>query len=199
MESTFTAPVADIYACSEAGDIAWQCLNGNGYHINMDNVIVEIIRDGKPASVGQVGEVVITNLNRYAMPIIRYKNGDLAKLSAESCPCGCRLPLMGEIIGRVGEDISLPNGKVIPWNHLKSQMNHPHIRQFQLIQDVQGGFVVKYIKGPHADEITLKELIQQRFAKLLGDRLTITVENVDTIAPDPGGKSKLVISHYVPG
>jgi phenylacetate-CoA ligase len=92
LECTFKAIVADIYSCNEAGDVAWQCRCARGYHINADNVIVEIVRDDKPVEPGEIGQVVITNLNRYAMPIIRYKNGDLARLGTEPCPCGCRLP-----------------------------------------------------------------------------------------------------------
>ncbi len=196
LESIFAAKVADIYACNEAGDVAWQCLEGDGYHINVDNVIVEIIKDGKPVELGQVGEVVITNLNRYAMPIIRYKNGDLAKFSTESCLCGCKLPMLAEIIGRSGEDITLPSGKVMPWNQLKGLMNHPHIRQFQLIQNADGSFLVKYIKEPHTDEKPLERLILERYQKLLGDCLPIKVELVNQIPPAISGKSKLVISHY---
>jgi phenylacetate-CoA ligase len=80
IESTLGVKVMDIYACSEARDIAWQCGQGTAYHINADNVIVEIMKGDQPAAFGEVGEVVITDLNRYVMPIIRYRSGDLAHL-----------------------------------------------------------------------------------------------------------------------
>ncbi|UCG50099.1 MAG: phenylacetate--CoA ligase family protein [Phycisphaerales bacterium] len=196
--STFAAPVADIYACNEAGDVAWQCLEGAGYHINADNVIVEVLRNDEPAGEGEIGEVVITNLNRYAMPIIRYKNGDLAKLTSEFCPCGCRLPMIAEIAGRTGEDIFLPGGKVMPWNQLKSQMNHPQIRQFQLVQTVDGSLNVRYVPDGGADTSQMETLLLERYRKLLGPSVAIEVEAVEKIAPAASGKSKLVVSHYKP-
>ena len=196
IESTFHAAVADVYACNEAGDVAWQCTRGNGYHINFDNVIVEIYQNGKPAPTGQVGEVLITNLNRYVMPIIRYKNGDLARLSTRPCPCGSKLPVLSEIVGRTGEDIILPNGKEMPWNQLKTPMNHPHIRQFQLIQNTDGSFLIKYVKEPYADKISLEQLIFDRYRKLLGDFFAVKAQSVKKIDLAPSGKSNLVVSYY---
>ncbi len=114
IESTFHADVHDVYACSEIGDIAWQCKTKRPYHINADNVIVEIIREGKPVEEGQVGEVVVTGLNRYCMPIIRFKTGDLARFHTAECPCGCRLPMLSVITGRTGDDLQLSDGTFSP-------------------------------------------------------------------------------------
>lgn len=198
LESTFDAKVADIYACNEAGDVAWQCLRGAGYHINADNVIVEIVKENKPAEPGEVGEVVITNLNRYAMPIIRYKNGDLARMATELCPCGCKLAMLAEIIGRTGEDILLPDGKVVPWNQLKSLMNHPQIRQFQILQDADGSLKIRYIAEKDADAARLEHLLLYRHKNLLGPSITIVMQRTNKIPPAPSGKTRLVISQYKP-
>lgn len=197
LESTFHSPVVDIYACNEAGDVAWQCLKNKYYHINIDNVIVEVLDGaGKPVEPGQIGEVVLTNLNRYAMPIIRYKNGDLASLSAEVCPCGCRLPMIAEIVGRAGEDITLPNGKMIPWNQLKGPMNHPNIRQFQIVQNANGSLTIKYVKEPQEECQKLESLLKPRFEAILGGHLPISFDEVCNIPQATSGKSKLVVSHY---
>lgn len=198
IESTFRAKVADVYACTEAGDVAWQCHVGAGYHVNADNVIVEIIKNGEPAAEGEVGEVVVTNLNRYAMPMIRFRNGDLARLSHDSCPCGCKLPMIAEIVGRTGEDILLPDGQTIPWNLLKSPMNHPHVRQFQIVQDGDGGLTVACVAEPDTDCGSMQTLLLRRFRELLGSSIAIEFKKVDRIHPDPSGKCKLVISNYSP-
>ncbi len=198
LESTFGTIVADIYSCNEAGDIAFQCIIGNGYHINADNCIVEIVKDNKPISAGQIGEVVITNLNRYAMPIIRYKNGDMAKLTEEPCPCGCKLPLIDQIFGRTGEDIILPDGRSMPWNQLKGQMNHPHIRHFQLIQEETGNLTIMYVPEPGTNTEHLENLLLTRYQSMLGASIRIKIKKTDQIPPAPSGKSKLVISNYKP-
>lgn len=196
LESTFQTKVRDIYGCSEGGEIAWQCHHSSGYHINADNCIVEIVKGNKPVAIGETGEVVITNLNRYAMPIIRYKNGDVARLSAETCSCSCQLPMIQEIIGRTGEDMSLPNGKTIPWNQLKSLMTHQRIRQFQLVQENDGNLTIKYIPENSAETKQLDTLLRFRFRHLLGDSIEIMLEKTTVIQPADSGKSKLVVSHY---
>jgi len=196
LENTFRCKVADIYACNEAGDIAWQCEMCNGYHINDENVIVEIFTQGKNAKPDQVGEIVITNLNRYAMPIIRYKNGDLAALSQERCSCGRQLPLLKKIAGRTGEDITTPDGRKLPWNQMKSLMNHPWIRQFQIVQQKDGSLKVKYASEKNTVTTKLESLLLHRYRRLLGNTMTIIIERVEKIPPAPSGKTRLVISHY---
>ena len=132
------------------------------------------------------------------MPIIRYKNGDLARLTQESCPCGCKLPMIAEIIGRMGEDIFLPDGRMMPWNQLKSLMNHPQVRQFQLVQGRDGSLRVRYIAEKDADADQLEVLLLERYRNLLGPSMAIKTERTDIIAPAPSGKSKLVVSEYQP-
>jgi len=198
IETTFGVKVIDVYACSEARDIAWQCMQTRGYHINADNLIVEIVDGDRPARAGEIGEVVVTDLNRYVMPIIRYKNGDLARLAEDQCPCGCRLPLMAEIIGRTGENIILPNGRSVLWNQLKGLMNHPHIRQFRLIQEQNGEFVVRYVPEEGANIERLDHLLLGRFRALIGDAVRIRLEKTASIPPDASGKSRLVVSRYRP-
>jgi len=197
LEDTFKVTIADIYACNEAGDIAWQCREGL-YHINADNCIVEILKDGQPAGDGETGEVAITNLNRYSMPFVRYKNGDLARFAAIDCPCGCKLPALSEIAGRTGEDIYLPDGQVIPWNQLKGFMNHPDIRQFQLIQNEDASLTVKFVPEQYSDTEHTKNILASRFEGLLAGSIKLEFSIAEAIAPAPSGKSKLVICHYRP-
>lgn len=198
IEATFDVRVIDVYACNEARDIAWQCPEAAGYHINADNLIVEIVKDGKPAAPGEIGEVTLTDLNRYVMPIIRYKNGDLARMSGASCPCGCRLPMLAEIIGRTGENIILPDGRRVLWNQLKGLMNHPHIRQFRLVQERDGKLVVRYVCEQEANVEQLDNLLLGRFRSLVGRSIEVRLEEVSFLPPAPSGKSKLVVSHYDP-
>lgn len=196
IESVFGVMVNDVYACSEIGEVAWQCSKGEGYHINADNVILEIIKDGMPSNSNEVGEVVVTNLNRFAMPFIRYANGDLSEFLTEECPCGCKLPMLKRIVGRSGQDIQLPNGKKVPWNHLKGFMNHPHVRQFQLVQSKKGDFLVKYVKESGVDSHWLETLLLERFNAILNNQIPIHFACVKTIPPASNGKNKLVFSSY---
>ena len=197
LEETFEVRVTDIYACNEAGDIAWQCREGL-YHINTDNCIVEILKDDQPVKNSELGEVAITNLNRYSMPFIRYKNGDMARFAGTDCRCGCRLPTLSEIAGRTGEDIYLPDGRMVPWNQLKGFMNHPDIRQFQLIQNEDTSLTVKFVPEQTSDIEQIKKILASRFVGLLGNSVRIDFSTVEAIAPASSGKNKLVICYYQP-
>ena len=105
---------------------------------------------------------------------------------------------MSQIAGRTGEDIYLPGGKIIPWNQLKGFMNHPDIRQFQLVQNKYGSLTVKFIPEEKSNIEQTKNILISRFEGLLGDSVNINFSIVERIDPAPSGKSKLVICHYDP-
>jgi phenylacetate-CoA ligase len=77
---------------------------------------LEVLKDGQPAKPGETGEVVITDLNNYCLPFIRYRIGDLAVAvdPAVTCACGRGLPLVGKIEGRVQSIIQGTDGRYMP-------------------------------------------------------------------------------------
>lgn len=104
IESVFKCKIFDSYGCREVSQIATECEAHNGLHITFENQYVEL--------VGQ--DIVVTNLQNYAMPFIRYKVGDLAKsIDTTPCSCGRFSPRIVGLIGRDNDNITLPNGKVI--------------------------------------------------------------------------------------
>jgi len=197
LENIFKVRVHDIYACSEAGNVAWQCPQSSLYHINAENCIVEILDEHQQTvKEGEIGEVVVTNLNRFSMPFIRYKIGDLARASYEPCTCGRKLPVFKELIGRSGEDFYLPGGRKIQWNVLKGAMNHNLIRQFQLVQNPDASVTVKYIPEGSGHIPEIEHILKERFGSLLSGSVSISYEVVEKIPQSPGGKSKLVVCNY---
>ena len=88
IEKAFGAEVFDIYGCTEIKEIAWECEKHEGYHINEDDVYVEILHGESPAKPGEVGDIVLTDLRNKAMPLIRYRIGDRGLLIAGNCSCG---------------------------------------------------------------------------------------------------------------
>ena len=94
IKKAFGVEPLDQFGCVEVGRTAWECLEHKGYHIDMDSVITEFIKDNKPVDFGNKGEIVYTSLYNTAMPIIRYKVGDIGTPSKEKCSCGRGLPLI---------------------------------------------------------------------------------------------------------
>jgi hypothetical protein len=86
-----------------------KCRERGGLHINADSVYVEVL----PAKNG-AGAIVVTDLTNRAMPIVRYKVGDLAIASQKPCECGRGLPTIEKIAGREADIVLAPDGKLVP-------------------------------------------------------------------------------------
>jgi phenylacetate-coenzyme A ligase PaaK-like adenylate-forming protein len=102
------------YGLTEMGlGVAVECSSGNGYHFNEADLFLEIINPntGAPVSPGQEGELVFTTLNREAMPLIRYRTGDVSHLIPEPCSCGATTLLkFAPVRKRLNAIVRLGNG-----------------------------------------------------------------------------------------
>lgn len=116
LSETFKAKVFNEYGCGEFGPIAQECAHGS-MHMSFENQIVEILdNDNNPCVPGEVGNIVVTELHNKAMPLIRYKIGDLAAvlpISNKLCDCGSSLPVMSEPKGRECENLKHKNGTTV--------------------------------------------------------------------------------------
>lgn len=105
------AKIVDRYSCEETGYIALQCPNHNHFHVISPATLVEIVDDdGEPCPPGKPGRVLLTNLQSYAMPLLRYEIGDMAEWG-EPCDCGITLPVISKIWGRTRHLITTPDGR----------------------------------------------------------------------------------------
>jgi phenylacetate-CoA ligase len=115
IERAFSAPTYDLYGSWEGGMMAWECPRCEGYHINADWVIVELLENGVPVQPGEEGDVVITNLHNHGMPFIRYAQGDRAvRYSGTPCRRHAGLPLLKQISGRTTDMLIGLDGFPIP-------------------------------------------------------------------------------------
>ncbi|MGI8552089.1 MAG: phenylacetate--CoA ligase family protein, partial [Dehalococcoidia bacterium] len=105
----------DLYSASEiTTPIAFQCRMCNGLHVNDDYVIVEVVDDSDmPVGPGETGQVLVTDLLNLAMPLIRFRIGDIATTSDGACPCGRSLSRLARIDGRADNYIYLANKEKI--------------------------------------------------------------------------------------
>jgi phenylacetate-CoA ligase len=106
------ALVRDEYSSEELGRIASQCPEGR-YHLHEDVVKTEILDEAGQATDG-VGEVVGTELHNRTMPFVRYRQGDLARISDERCSCGRRSRLLTDLVGRRNDGFLLGDGRELP-------------------------------------------------------------------------------------
>ncbi len=115
-------------------------------------MIIEILDGDTPCMAGEEGEVVVTELRNLAMPLIRYKLGDFARLSKESCPCGRTLPVLEKIKGRAYDTIVFADGRKFHGEYFMYVMEGAErenfgISKFQIVQKSLSEITVRIVPG----------------------------------------------------
>jgi phenylacetate-CoA ligase len=197
IERAFGCPVYDKYGSREFSGIAYETDAHNGHAVVAEGYIVEILVDGRPARPGEVGEVVITDLNNYCMPFIRYRIGDLAQAIDDSTPsvCGRGLPRIGEIQGRVQSIIQGTDGHFVPGSFFLHLLKDFHfaIARFQVVQEEVGAIKLRIVKAARYSDDTLDE-IKAVIRQYLGQGLRIDVVFEESIEMVRTGKHMVAIS-----
>ncbi|WP_026416260.1 phenylacetate--CoA ligase family protein [Actinomadura oligospora] len=108
----------DIYGLSEiiGPGVATECLEQNGLHVNEDHFIVEAVdpATGEPVPEGTPGELVFTTPTKQALPLVRYRTGDVASLTRGDCDCGRTLVRMSKVMGRADDMLVVRGVNVYP-------------------------------------------------------------------------------------
>lgn len=184
-EEAFGCRVFDRYGCREAGVVAQQCGQGGGWHVNAENVVVET--DGS-------GGVLLTTLNNFSMPLIRYANEDLAVLGEGSCACGRSLPLIARVEGRRSDIIVSPSGKAIHgefFTHLFYGVGG--VREFQ-VRQVRGAELTIAIVADGAFAEEARARIERDILEHGDPAFRVTWERVEAIPRTRSGKRRFVIA-----
>lgn len=149
IEAVWGCPVFEHYGMTEMGyGGGVQCAAQRGYHLREADLFFEVIdpHTGRPCPPGEPGEVVFTTLTRQAMPLLRYRTGDLAAWEQGPCPCGSALPLLGLVQGRLERGVVLSTGRRLTMSELD-----------EAVLPVPGvvGFAARYAEGDRALRLTL--------------------------------------------
>ena len=197
IEEAFGCKVFDKYGSREFSGIAYECEAHQGHHVVAEGYIVEILRDGQPAAPGEIGEVVITDLNNTCMPFVRYRIGDLAEAMDPdaACTCGRGAARIGAIQGRVQSIIQGTDGRYLPgtfFDHFLKEYGYA-IKRFKVIQDERDAMTFRVVKGGRFSQAVLDEVLAT-FRQFLGERMRIDVEFVDEIALIRTGKHLTSVS-----
>jgi phenylacetate-CoA ligase len=158
---------------------------------------VELLDDeGNEVAEGEIGHVVVTSLIHKAMPLIRYKVGDLAiKLPRNQYPKEKELglSLFQKIIGRETDIVETPLGKKLIVHSFTGVFEYyPEINQFQVVQRTKELLTIRYIIGVNFKPAVL-EKIKNQLDTLAEELLNIDFIRVDEILPSKSGKPQIVI------
>lgn len=200
IEEVFRAPVFNRYGSREIGAIASECDHHEGLHVSALTHYVELISpECTPVQPGEQGELVITALNNYAMPMIRYRIGDMAQWAEQMCSCGRTWPLLKEIAGRINDSFVKANGDLVDGRLFVILLGtNVFIQKFQVVQDEINQIKISLIahQGTESPDTAYQEqvaTIVEKTKYLMGDTVDVHVRFVDEIPTTASGKFRFTI------
>ncbi len=188
IEETFDCKIFNRYGTRELGGISCECGAHTGLHVSSENNYVEILKDGQPAQPGQVGNIIVTNLNNYGMPFIRYCIEDMgAWHSGSDCSCGRALPLMEVVQGRRMDMFETKDGRTV-WGGFASPLfGMPGVKQFQVVQKSLDLVNIRIVCDKPPAQENLNE-IEKTVKGALGQDVQVDFEFPDEIPVKASGK-----------
>lgn len=183
-------PLVDTYSARELGYLALQCTEHEHYHVQAENVFIEVINEqGDLCEVDEPGRVVATGLHNFSSPLIRYFVGDYA-IPGEPCTCGRGLPVLKRILGRQRNILKMPDGRRI-WPSFASQglrlMDMFAGGQFQVIQKTLTEIHINLAHISPFNEEHEKQLHTQ-LQTIFGYPFKFIFNYLEKIERGPGGK-----------
>ena len=197
IEKVFGCRVFNEYGCGEIGTIAHECEQGN-LHVSSENMVVEVLNEfGKGVKPGESGEIVVTDLVNFSMPLIRYRLKDYASVSSDGCPCGRSLPILLGVHGREYDMLMNSSGQKFHGEfflYLVEDLKKKNV-VVDHIQFIQRGMNIN-VKIASRGEWGI-DFFQRYFNENLelyfDPAVKVNVEFVSEIAREPSGKFRAVI------
>lgn len=200
LEQSLGIQAVDIYGLSEitGPGVAIECVEGkNGLHIFEDFFYVEVINPDtlEPVLPGETGELVLTTLSKEAMPMIRYRTGDLVAANPEPCVCGRTMTRISRIHGRSDDMLIVRGVNVFPSEIERVLLAHPEVSgHYQLVWEGRAArpdLVVEL--ESHDPQAVKQDIIRDHFKAALGVHLTIRCVPQGTV-PRSQGKAVRVVN-----
>ena len=196
IEEIFSTKVYDSYGCTEGLMMAAQ-KDKSSYYTMSPHVYIELLdKNGNEVKSGELGYVVVTRLDAYAMPLIRYYLGDLAikgeRNTSEKFDLG--FPLIEKIIGRDTDIVRTASGKYMVVHSFTGIFEHiPEVKQFRVIQRTLSEIEIEIIPDKGFSEGVYKK-VEDIIHNALQEPFGIQFRIVDFIPSTPSGKPQIIQS-----
>jgi phenylacetate-CoA ligase len=212
IEDAFGCPATNRYGCEEVSLIACECERHNGLHLNADSIYAEVIADRpaaalpddqskEPPEYGGASKaiecsLVVTDLTNLAMPLIRYKVGDVVVPTSRRCDCGRGLPLIERVEGREADYVLTPSGKLISGISLTENfaLCIRGAAQVQIVQDAVNHLRLRMVTDDVFD-VESRRQIETLVRQTFGWEMGYEIELVDAIPQESSGKYRFCVSN----
>jgi phenylacetate-coenzyme A ligase PaaK-like adenylate-forming protein len=192
----------DIYGLSEVigPGVAAECHEAaDGLHVNEDHFIVEAVdpATGRPVPDGTPGELVFTTVTKQALPLLRYRSGDIASLNRAPCPCGRTLARMSKVIGRRDDMLVLSGVNVYPSEVERILLAEPALApDYLLVVDTRSApsRLIACCEPRTAGAGPAADAIEARLKDTLGVRVRLALLPAGTVPRTEVGKAVRVVT-----
>lgn len=194
----FGAPLLAAYNAKEIGTMAVQCPKHEHYHVQAEAVFVEVLDDrGNLCAPGETGSVVVTPLQGFAFPLIRYEIGDRAVVGS-ACACGRPHPVLTQVIGRDRDAVVLPSGERRYCYAVGLKFwEFGDLRQFQIVQKDFYELEVRLVaRRQLAPEIEAE--IAKRVKTATSTHFSVALTYHESIPRSPSGKFQDLVCEIDP-
>jgi phenylacetate-CoA ligase len=192
VEKKWGCPALFYYGSLEAGPMAIECQRKGGYHITSGHIFMEVVdgKTGEPVPPGELGIIVVTELTRWASPLIRYQTGDIGFIDDKKCECGLELPRMG-LRGRDEDQLVVREKVYSPFFVEELLMQIPEVGNWYELVPRGEKLLVRTELMPR---VAPSQAIEKKIQSQLLNKAGIPAEvNFVTGLPRPGGKTARVV------
>lgn len=190
---SFNCPVTSLYTMTEAGIVGRPCGTTHSYHVEERNVFLEILdENARPVEAGGEGEIVVTPLENYAMPLIRYRTGDRGVWVEEACGCGDPAPSFRLATARRAARLVTTKGAAVNVVRFAKIFASLELERYGIAQKEDGAVVVSYLASRQLDNESVA-IMKGAVRAALGPEVGVRVRRVSRsreIDDEPGGKEK---------
>jgi len=194
-KEVFGATTFERYGAREIGTLASEVDCHRGLHIFEPSYVIEVVDQGGHAvAPGEMGELVITDLCNRAMPLIRYRIGDLVALDESTCGCGCTWQRIGKVGGRILDLVTRSDGSRVAGQVILDIVHDVKLKcRIQVAQTAVNTFVIRHLE---MDTINgdIRSRLLESFKTYLGAEVTVEYEKVKELTYDKSGKYRWFIN-----
>jgi phenylacetate-CoA ligase len=196
ISNTFNCHVYMDYGASECMRMGFECNQHIGYHMDLYNYFFEYLDDnGKLSKPGENANIIVTNLNNYVFPLVRYRIGDQCILSSQKCSCSNNYTLVAYITGRDSDIIRTPLNDEISLLSVRSLFGSldEYIIQYQIIVDEKAKQIIIKIVPTQRYKPEIIMGIKEKILVIINHSMDIKIETVEVIPFDKNGKTNSLI------
>jgi phenylacetate-CoA ligase len=194
-KEVFGATTYERYGAREIGTLASEVNCHRGLHIFEPSYVIEVVdQRGEAVAPGEMGELVITDLCNRAMPLIRYRIGDMVALDESLCGCGCTWRRISKVSGRILDLVTRSDGSKVAGQIILDIVRDVKLKcRIQVTQTAVNAFIIRHLETDTVSN-DIRSRISESFKTYLGAGVTVEYEKVKELTYDKSGKYRWFIN-----